>query len=196
MLAAVRWTSLAIWALWIVLYWGGGIGLVANFRRALHTSAFFYDRFFLLGLVFLSNLILWSGYLIVRDRLSDPLPGFLWPFALAGGIMTLTGAVGTFWCRRQMRASWSAHTLPVPNQPLIESGPYSVVRHPIYAFACLMTVGTVILFPLWWNILAGIGMITLYVLKLQYEEAMLIDALPGYTAYRLRVRYRLFPYVW
>lgn len=196
MLDTVRRASLAIWALWIVLYWGGGIGLAANFRRAFHSSAFFYDRFFLLGLVLLSNLILWTGYFIVRGRLRDPLPPRLWPLALLGGIMTWVGAVGTFWCRRQMRASWSAHTLPVPNQPLIENGPYGVVRHPIYAFSCLMTLGTVILFPTWWNAIGGVGMITLYVLKLNYEETMLLRALPGYASYRQRVRHRLLPYLW
>lgn len=196
MLDVVRWISLAIWIVWVVLYWGAGVGLAVNFQRAFQSSAFFYDRFFILGLVLLSNVILWSGYVIVRERLPDPLPAHFWPLALIGGILTLAGAAGTFWCRLQMRASWSAHTLPAPNQALIENGPYRIIRHPIYAFACLMAIGTVMLFPLWWNILAGVGMIALYVLKLQYEEAILVRVMPEYTKYRQRVRYRLLPYVW
>lgn len=196
MIGVVRWMSLAIWLVWLVLYWGAGVGLVTNIRRAFRSSTFFYDRFFLVGLVLLSNVILWSGYWIARRRLADPLPEHLWPLVLVGGLMTLTGAAGTFWCRRQMRASWSAHTQPVPNQPLIESGPYRVVRHPIYAFACLMTTGTVMLFPLWWNVVSGCGMIALYVFKAHYEEAMLENVLSGYRAYCRRVRYRFLPYVW
>ena len=78
----------------------------------------------------------------------------------------------------------------------MDDGPYGVVRHPIYAFACLMTLGAVLIFLTWWNALAGAGMIALYVLKLRYEEAMLERTLSGYGAYRARVRYRLLPYVW
>ncbi len=196
MLDTIRWATLLIWAVWLVLYWGAGVGLVANLRRAFHSSAFFYDRFFILGLVILSNIILWSGYALLRGHLRDPLPRSLWLLVVVGGFLTLSGATGTFWCRQQMRASWSAHTLPVPNQPLVENGPYRVVRHPIYAFACLKTFGTMLVFPMWWNALAGLAMIILYVLKLQYEESILIERLPGYEEYRQRVRYRLVPYVW
>jgi protein-S-isoprenylcysteine O-methyltransferase Ste14 len=110
--------------------------------------------------------------------------------------MLIVGASGTFWCRRQMRDSWSAHTTLVENHRLIDSGPYSIIRHPIYAFSCLMAFGTVLVFPTWWNMLAGSGMIALYILKLQVEERMLVKYLPSYEEYLLRVRYRLIPCIW
>jgi protein-S-isoprenylcysteine O-methyltransferase Ste14 len=157
---------------------------------------FFYDRFFILGLVLLANLLLWSLYLVLRGRIEDPLGGRAWLPALLGGLMTLVGASGTFWCRQQMRDSWSAHTRLVANHRLIEHGPFAIVRHPIYAFAILMACGTVLTCPAWWNLVAGLGMVSLYVLKLSFEERMLARQLDGYEQYRTRVRYRLMPGVW
>ena len=195
MIDIIRWSSLLIWLLWLILYWGAGVGLISNFLRAFQSNRFFYDRYFIIGLVLLSNIILWSGYFLLSDRIAPSLlPDS--PLVLAGGPLVFVGALGTFWCRRQMRDSWSAHTALVENHRLVDSGPYRVVRHPIYAFACLMTVGTVMVFPLWWNVIAGAGMITLYVFKLQFEERMLIRELAGYRDYRQQVRYRLLPYIW
>jgi protein-S-isoprenylcysteine O-methyltransferase Ste14 len=196
MIDIIRWFSLLVWLLWLVLYWGAGLGLVSNFLRAFQTNRFFYDRYFIIGLILLSNIILWSGYFLVTDRISPSLTfGTKW-LVWAGGVLVFVGALGTFWCRRQMRDSWSAHTVLVENHRLVDSGPYAVVRHPIYAFACLMTIGTVLVFPVWWNFIAGAGMITLYVFKLQFEERMLIRELDGYREYRHQVRYRLVPYIW
>jgi len=195
MIDIIRWSSLLIWLLWLILYWGAGVGLISNFLRAFQSNRFFYDRYFIIGLVLLSNIILWSGYFLLSDRIAPSLSPDS-PLVLAGGPLVFVGALGTFWCRRQMRDSWSAHTALVENHRLVDSGPYRVVRHPIYAFACLMTVGTVMVFPLWWNVIAGAGMITLYVFKLQFEERMLIRELAGYRDYRQQVRYRLLPYIW
>ena len=196
MIYFLRWFPLITWLVWLIVYWGIGVGLVSNFLRAFHSSRFSYDRFFILGLVILSNIILWTGYLILRGRILDPLPSGWFVLILAGVLMVLIGMLGTFWCRRQMKDSWSAHTTLVENHRLVDSGPYSIVRHPIYAFSCLMTIGTVMVFPTCWNILAGLGMVILYILKLRVEEKMLLAALPGYQDYRQRVRYRFVPRIW
>jgi len=196
MIDITRWLSLLIWFFWLILYWGIGVGLVSNFLRAFHSNRFFYDRYFIIGLVVLSNTILWSGYGLLSGKISPGLSFELPGMVLAGGPLVLVGALGTFWCRRQMRDSWSAHTTLVENHRLVDHGPYAVVRHPIYAFACLMTAGTVMVFPLWWNLPVGAGMIALYVLKLRFEEQMLVRNLAGYPEYRQQVRYRLLPYIW
>jgi protein-S-isoprenylcysteine O-methyltransferase Ste14 len=196
MVEILRWVSLGTWVVWLVVYWGAGIGLVSNFLRALRSSRFSYDRFFIFGLVVLSNIILWTGYLILRGRIGDPLAAGDSLVISIGSAMLVVGASGTFWCRRQMRESWTAHTTLVENHRLIDHGPYHVIRHPIYAFSCLMTAGTVLVFPTWWNIPAGLGMILLYIFKLQVEERMLVQYLPGYREYRGRVPYRIIPRIW
>lgn len=191
---SIGWATIAIWIIWLVLYWEAGAGLVANFVRFFRLSSLSYNRFFILGLVMLSNIILWSGYLLLRGRIDSPATSS-W-LGIPGLVLTAVGASGTFCCRRQMRESWSAHTTLHANHRLVDKGPYGVVRHPIYAFACLMTAGTVLVFPLWWNVLAGAGMMFLYVLKSGYEEGMLMQELAGYADYTRRVRYRLLPFLW
>jgi protein-S-isoprenylcysteine O-methyltransferase Ste14 len=81
-------------------------------------------------------------------------------------------------------------------QRVIDSGVYSVVRHPMYAGAVPFFVGM----PLWLEsypaaILASVPIGTL-VVRILVEEQFLKRELPGYNAYMERVRYRLIPFLW
>ena len=81
-------------------------------------------------------------------------------------------------------------------QRVITDGPYRVVRHPMYAGALLMFVGTPLLLGSWWGLLfvplavVGIGF------RAVGEEQMLRVELPGYDDYTRDVRFRLFPGIW
>jgi protein-S-isoprenylcysteine O-methyltransferase Ste14 len=81
-------------------------------------------------------------------------------------------------------------------QRVIDSGPYRIVRHPMYAGAVPLMVGL----PLWLQSYAGallallpIGVVALRAVA---EERFLQRELAGYEAYTKRVRYRLIPFVW
>jgi protein-S-isoprenylcysteine O-methyltransferase Ste14 len=81
-------------------------------------------------------------------------------------------------------------------QTVIDSGVYSVVRHPMYTGALLLLVGM----SLWLEsyaaaMLVSIVIVTL-VLRIMVEEQFLRRRLAGYEAYTERVRYRLVPYLW
>jgi protein-S-isoprenylcysteine O-methyltransferase Ste14 len=138
--------------------------------------------------------MLWTGYFLIKGTVVEPFDSII--LTITGLLMVSVGVIMTFWCRRQMRHSWSAHTVVVQNHHLIENGPYRCIRHPIYAFASLMSVGTILVFPVWWNTAAGIGMVVLYVMKSYFEERMLVRELSGYLEYRQKVRYRFFPGIW
>jgi protein-S-isoprenylcysteine O-methyltransferase Ste14 len=81
-------------------------------------------------------------------------------------------------------------------QVAIDSGPYSMVRHPMYAGAALLFVGT----PLWLEscaaTLLAVVPVGLLVLRIHVEERFLRRELPGYDAYARTVRYRLIPFLW
>jgi protein-S-isoprenylcysteine O-methyltransferase Ste14 len=82
------------------------------------------------------------------------------------------------------------------HQTVIDSGVYSVVRHPMYAGAIPLLVGM----PLWLEsyaaaLLASVPIGTL-VLRILVEEQFLRRELKGYDAYTERVRYRLIPFLW
>jgi protein-S-isoprenylcysteine O-methyltransferase Ste14 len=81
-------------------------------------------------------------------------------------------------------------------QRVISTGPYAIVRHPMYAGAIPLFIGAPLLLSSWWGLvlspvyLIGVGW------RARLEERTLIDALPAYDAYAARVRYRLVPLVW
>lgn len=82
------------------------------------------------------------------------------------------------------------------NQTVISSGPYAVVRHPMYAYAVLLMIGTPLLLGSLWSLLGLAVLVPLLIARTLGEEAMLMDGLPGYRAYASKVRFRLFPGVW
>lgn len=81
-------------------------------------------------------------------------------------------------------------------QRLADTGPYALVRHPMYAGAVLMLVASPIALGSWWACLAVALMIVAIVARLLDEERYLAARLAGYSEYCSRVRYRLVPFVW
>lgn len=82
-------------------------------------------------------------------------------------------------------------------QTVISTGPYAVVRHPLYLSGLMVLAGT----PLVLDSLWGFGVFTtativLYALRIVNEEKLLARELPGYSEYIKTVRWRLFPGVW
>lgn len=81
-------------------------------------------------------------------------------------------------------------------QVVVDTGPYHLVRHPMYTGGLLVFIGT----PLWLEssaaTLLAIVPIGLLVLRIFAEEGFLRRTLPGYAAYAERVRYRLIPFLW
>ncbi len=81
-------------------------------------------------------------------------------------------------------------------QTVISSGPYSLVRHPMYAGAFLLLLFTPIALGSWVGILFALPVMLVIVVRLLDEEKYLAANLKGYEEYRQKVRYRLIPFVW
>jgi protein-S-isoprenylcysteine O-methyltransferase Ste14 len=81
-------------------------------------------------------------------------------------------------------------------QRVIDTGPYAVVRHPMYASALLYLIGTPLALGSYWGFLGLAIMLPFLVWRLLDEERLLARELPGYAAYQTRVRYRLIPGLW
>jgi protein-S-isoprenylcysteine O-methyltransferase Ste14 len=93
--------------------------------------------------------------------------------------------------------SFTAATIDVvPDQKVIATGPYAVVRHPMYAGGSLYTAGTPLALGSYWGFVALAAMMPFLLWRLLDEERILTRDLPGYTEYRQRVRHRLVPMVW
>jgi protein-S-isoprenylcysteine O-methyltransferase Ste14 len=82
------------------------------------------------------------------------------------------------------------------DQPVIATGPYAFVRHPMYSGALLMFGATPLALGSYWGLLLVIPLAAVLAWRLIDEERFLIRQLRGYVAYRQDVRYRLIPGIW
>jgi len=79
---------------------------------------------------------------------------------------------------------------------VISTGPYAVVRHPMYAGGLLYMLGTPLALGSYWGLVAFAALIPFLVWRLVDEERFLARDLAGYVKYQHRVRSRLVPFVW
>ncbi len=84
----------------------------------------------------------------------------------------------------------------VEHQRVISTGPYAMVRHPMYASALLYLIGTPLALGSYWGLVPIVAMLPLLIWRLLDEERFLAAQLPGYADYETRVRHRLVPFVW
>jgi protein-S-isoprenylcysteine O-methyltransferase Ste14 len=93
--------------------------------------------------------------------------------------------------------SYTRGTIEVSEkQTVVSSGPYRVVRHPMYSGALLMLLFSGLSLGSFVALLCVIPLISVIALRAIDEEKFLEAHLPGYKEYRQRVRYRLIPVVW
>jgi protein-S-isoprenylcysteine O-methyltransferase Ste14 len=93
--------------------------------------------------------------------------------------------------------SYAAATITVEaDQPVISTGLYGIVRHPMYAFALIMMVGMPLALDSYWGLVAMVPAVAVLVFRIVDEEKMLRQELSGYDEYTQMVRYRLVPGVW
>jgi len=115
--------------------------------------------------------------------------------ALAGDALMLLGWLAMFLV---LRANpWAASTIEVAEgQTVVSSGPYALMRHPMYAGAFVMLFGIPIALGSWWGLLPLALILPALVWRLLDEEKFLEKTLLGYADYRATVRWRLLPMVW
>lgn len=81
-------------------------------------------------------------------------------------------------------------------QRVIDTGLYSIVRHPMYFAVTLLYLAIPLVLGSWWALLVMSPCVLLLALRIRNEEQVLHQGLPGYTDYTERVRYRMIPWVW
>jgi protein-S-isoprenylcysteine O-methyltransferase Ste14 len=81
-------------------------------------------------------------------------------------------------------------------QTVITTGPYALVRHPLYLALVVMFVLSPLALGSYWAMLWAFLLIFILVARIRNEEKVLLAELPGYREYVRRVRYRLIPGIW
>lgn len=115
--------------------------------------------------------------------------------AIAGDVLLVLGWLGIFFVFREN--SFSSATIELAaDQRVISTGPYALVRHPMYAAALMMLLGIPFALGSWWGVLIMAAVVPAVVWRLLDEERFLARNLPGYAEYQRKVRYRLLPLIW
>src|SRR6266567_1941709 len=115
--------------------------------------------------------------------------------ALAGDVLVVLGWLAIFLVFKENTFTCATIEL-APNQKVISTGPYALVRHPMYAGALVMLLGIPIALGSWWGLLIIVAMMPALIWRLIDEERFLARNLPGYVEYQRKVQYRLIPLVW
>lgn len=120
----------------------------------------------------------------------------VWAEALGGVLIVAAfyGWIGVL--RANSFASTRIRLQPDRGHTVVSTGPYAVVRHPMYAYALLLMAGMPLLLGSKWGLAWLLLFVPLLAGRILGEEAMLEKGLPGYREYKAKVRFRLVPGVW
>lgn len=114
---------------------------------------------------------------------------------IAGNVAVLVGLGVAEFVVIQNR--YAAATVTVePGQPVVSTGLYGIVRHPMYAAALVMMAGMPPALGSYWGLLPLLTGVSIIAVRILDEERLLVAELPGYRDYLRVVRYRLIPRVW
>ena len=114
---------------------------------------------------------------------------------LAADVLVMTSYIFVVYVFKHNR--YASRVIEVQkNQTVISTGPYSIVRHPMYSGMFIMFFSTPIALGSYWAVIPFALMPLTFFFRILNEEKVLSEQLPGYKEYCEKVRYRLIPYVW
>jgi protein-S-isoprenylcysteine O-methyltransferase Ste14 len=147
------------------------------------------------------KIVLASGIFLA---LSFILPGFdqrygwsqmpVW-VAMLGNAIVITGYLLVMWVFRV-----NTHTSRIveveAGQKVVSTGPYAIVRHPMYVGAFLTYAFTPLALGSYWAFIPGLMVLPVLIFRAIDEEKLLLRDLDGYREYTQKVKYRLLPGIW
>ena len=81
-------------------------------------------------------------------------------------------------------------------QKVVDTGLYGVVRHPMYAVTILLFMAMPLVLGSWYALIVFAFYPAIIIVRLKDEEDLLTRELPGYDAYKQKVKYRIIPFIW
>lgn len=120
----------------------------------------------------------------------------VWVFGLGYALFT-AGMVGCFWVLSVNKfAEMGVRIQTERGHKVIDTGPYAVVRHPMYVACFLLFPGIALALGSFWALIPAALVSVVLVVRTVLEDRTLQNELEGYKEYASRVRYRLIPGVW
>jgi protein-S-isoprenylcysteine O-methyltransferase Ste14 len=150
---------------------------------------------FLMGMAIPAALVLAIAVLVAPDlATARVLPDTL-PVAIAGLIILLAGLAIAVWARLHLGKNWSARPAIREHHTITRTGPYAIVRHPIYTGLLTGILGTAIATGGFLAFVALAAVFVMFLVKIRMEETFLVEEFgEEYERYRREVK-ALVPWV-
>lgn len=147
------------------------------------------------GVVALSGLLFFVGFVIAGLDFRfgwSHVP--LWVVIVASVVLLISyGLYGEV----MRENAYLSRTIEVQEgQTVVDTGLYGWVRHPMYAVTIWLFLSIPLVLGSWWSFLCFLPYVAVIVLRIKNEEKVLEQGLSGYSDYKKRVKYRLFPFIW
>ena len=183
-------------ALWITLLLArhDPVLLAERMKLPVQKDQPFWDKVFLLAMT-----VAWCGWMVlmgldaVRFRWSV-MP--VWLQCAGGVLMVLLFRVIARVCQENTFLVAVVKIQAERGHRVISTGPYAVVRHPLYAIMLILLPANALLLGSWYGLAASFVLSGGIAFRAAMEDRELQRGLEGYTEYAARVRYRLIPFVW
>jgi protein-S-isoprenylcysteine O-methyltransferase Ste14 len=120
------------------------------------------------------------------------------PWLVATGyLLTAVGYLGSVWVYATNKfAEPTVRIQEERGQTVISTGPYAIVRHPLYMWSLFLVAGFPLALGSYWAMAPGVVATIVLVVRTAMEDRTLHAELEGYKEYASRVRYRLIPGIW
>jgi protein-S-isoprenylcysteine O-methyltransferase Ste14 len=185
-LPAIQRTLLPLlWSAWALYWWITSADVKATARREPALS-----RWAHLGPMALAAWLLLAPGAALPGLGTRFLPPSVAPLAFGvGALLTAAGLLFAVWARRHLGRNWSATVTLKQGHELVTSGPYALVRHPIYTGLLFAFAGSALAQGEWRGVVATALAFAALWRKLRLEERWMCECFgEAYAAYRRRVR--------
>jgi protein-S-isoprenylcysteine O-methyltransferase Ste14 len=116
------------------------------------------------------------------------------PFWISQVALVLTNMGNVILLVAMYQNAYASKILDISHgQRLIDTGLYSRIRHPLYAGGILLILTFSFALGSWWGVIPAVISALTLVLRIHFEEEMLVNGMEGYREYQKRVPYKLIP---